>query len=141
VTSSPVGQAGEAAPGRGPVDEIQLRGIRFLGRHGATAAEQEREQPFEVDIDLSLDLRLAGASDRLESTVEYGALCEAARSVIEGEPVALLERLAQLIAEAALAAAGPTAEGVAVTVRKLRPPVPFDMASAGVSVYRRQRED
>jgi dihydroneopterin aldolase len=48
----------------------------------------------------------------------------------------LVERLAQLVAERALAVAGDRAEGVVVTVRKLRPPVPVELAAAGVRVYR-----
>jgi dihydroneopterin aldolase len=141
VRGAPVPEAGGAAQAPLRLDEIQLRGLRFLGCHGVSAAERGLAQPFEVDLDLSADLSLAAASDQLEASIDYRALCEAVRSVLEGPPVALLERLAELVAEAALSAAGPAAKAVAVTVRKLRPPVPYDMASAGVSVYRRGRED
>ena len=39
--------------------------------------EHQRAQPFEVDLDLELDLRPAGRSDRLADTVDYGAVTEA----------------------------------------------------------------
>jgi len=33
---------------------IELRGLRLVGTHGVLAEEQERAQPFEVDLDLSV---------------------------------------------------------------------------------------
>jgi dihydroneopterin aldolase len=116
-------------------DRIELRGLRAVGTHGVLAEEQLRGQPFEVDLDLEADLRAAGGSDRLDDTIDYGGLSEAVAAIITGERHALLERLAERIAEAALADARVTS--VAVTVRKLRPPVPVDLASAGVRIVRR----
>jgi len=106
-------------------DRIELRGLRAVGTHGVLAEEQLRGQPFEVDLDLEADLRAAGGSDRLDDTIDYGGLSEAVAAIITGER----------IAEAALADARVTS--VAVTVRKLRPPVPVDLASAGVRIVRR----
>jgi dihydroneopterin aldolase len=127
------GSRERAAPGP---DRILLQGLRFLGTHGALPEEAERPQPFEVDLELLLDLRPAGLSDDIAATVDYAGLCEAARAVVEGPRVLLLERLAQLVAERVLAVAGDRAEGVVVTVRKLRPPVPVELAAAAVRVYR-----
>lgn len=117
-------------------DRIELRGIRALGTHGVLPEEQERPQPFSVDIDLVADLRAAGQSDQLDDTVDYGAVAEAAVAEVEGSSVALLERLAQRVADRVLSVAGPGATSVTVTVRKLRPPVPVLMESAGVQVTR-----
>jgi dihydroneopterin aldolase/2-amino-4-hydroxy-6-hydroxymethyldihydropteridine diphosphokinase len=117
-------------------DRIELRGLRFLGAHGALPSEVGA-QPFLVDISLHVDLSRAGTTDSLPDTVDYGALCEAARQVVEGPHVDLLERLAEKVAEAVLQAGSPIAKGAEVSVRKLRPPVPFHLASAGVRVYRR----
>jgi dihydroneopterin aldolase len=122
-----------------PPDRIELRGLRFLGCHGALPEEAVRPQPFEVDIDLLADLTAPAAHDELNLTVDYGAVCEVVRSVIEGAHTKLLERLAAEVADRVLAYAGPQADGVVVAVRKLRPPVPFQMASAGVRVQRRAR--
>jgi dihydroneopterin aldolase/2-amino-4-hydroxy-6-hydroxymethyldihydropteridine diphosphokinase len=107
-----------------------------MGAHGALAYERERLQPFEVDLDLVSDLRAACRSDDLAETMDYGDICEAARAVIEGPHVALLERLAQLVADAVLEAAGGRADSVVVTVRKLRPPVPAQLESAAVRISR-----
>ena len=116
------------------VDHIQLRGLRVLGTHGALPEEEGRPQPFEIDIDLEADLRQAGRSDVVDDTVDYGALAQAVARVVSVERFALLERLAERIAEVALA--DQRARSVTVWVRKLRPPVPVDMASAGVRITR-----
>lgn len=96
--------------------------------------ERERAQPFEVDLDVETDLRRAGTTDDLADTVDYGGLCEAVAAVVGGERYALIERLAERIAEVVLA--GPGVSAVTVHLRKLRPPVPVDVASAGVRIHR-----
>jgi dihydroneopterin aldolase len=141
-------------------DRIELRGLRTLGRHGVLDEERVRAQPFEVDLDLELDLRAAGRGDSLADTVDYGAVAQSVADTVQGEHSDLLEHLAERIARVVLAAGssagapdapdasggaggqGPavTVAAVTVAVRKLRPPVPVDMASAGVRIHRR-RED
>ncbi len=64
-------------------------------------------------------------------------MAAAVERVLTGERHRLLERLAERMAEEALRCAGDAARSVTVTVRKLRPPVPLDLASAGVSITRR----
>lgn len=118
-------------------DRIELRGLRILGRCGAEAAERAVPQPLEIDLDIEVDLSPAAGSDVLAATVDYGALCDAAASVVAAVTVALLEHLAELIAQAVLAA-DDRVEMVEVVVRKLRPPVPHDLASAGVRLVRRR---
>jgi len=118
------------------VDRIELRGLRAVGTHGALAEEHLRAQPFEVDLDIHADLRAAGLSDALGDTVDYGAVTQAITGVVAGEHAELLEHLAERIAAAVLEVAGPIASSVTVMVRKLRPPVPADLASAGVRITR-----
>lgn len=115
-------------------DRIELRGLRLVGVHGFLPHEQERAQPFEVDIDVDADLSAAAGSDELSDTLDYGALAAAAAKVVTGEQWKLLERMAARIAEE-LSRDG-RVRSVSVTVRKLRPPVPLDMASAGVRITR-----
>jgi len=84
------------------MDRILLNGLVFFGKHGCHAAEQELGQKFLVDIELECDLRTAGESDSLEDTLDYVAIYNHAREVMEGEPAKLLEHLAQRIADFAL---------------------------------------
>lgn len=118
------------------MDHLVLRGLRVVGTHGALPEERERAQPFEVDLDLGLDLGVAGASDDLGDTIDYGELVGRVHAVVTGEHHALLERLAARIAEVALADA--RVLEVEVSVRKLRPPVPVDLAHAEVRILRRR---
>jgi dihydroneopterin aldolase len=115
-------------------DVIEIRGVRAMGVHGVLPQERTTAQPFEVDLDLVVDLRAAGASDDLGDTVDYGTVAEAAAACIEGESCALLERLAERIATVALADARVTA--VTVTLRKLEPPLSLDIGSVGVRITR-----
>lgn len=119
-------------------DRIVLTGMAFQARHGVHEHEQLVPQRFEVDLELGLDLRSAAATDDLAATVDYAAVYELVRSVVEGERLRLIEALAGAIAERVLAAY-PVDE---VTVRVRKPEVrlggPLD--HAGVEI-RRARED
>ena len=85
-------------------DRIELRGMRFAGRHGALPHEALEAQPFEVDVVLELDLAPAGTTDDLTRTVDYGDVFRRARAVVEEGPhVALIETLAERIAADVLA--------------------------------------
>jgi FolB domain-containing protein len=115
-------------------DRIELRGLRVAGICGVLPEEQARTQPLEIDLDLEADLAPAGATDDLARTVDYGAVTEAVERVVAGERFALLERLAERVAEVVLAE--PLVEAVTVAVRKLRPPVPQHLATSGVRIRR-----
>jgi len=102
-------------------DRIVIAGLRALGVHGALPEEQARPQPFEVDVELTVDLAPAGESDALDDTVDYSAVAEAISRVVASERYQLLERLASRIGE--VCCADPRVTAVTVTVRKLNAPV------------------
>ena len=81
---------------------IRLRGIRAEGRHGASPGERDDPQPFEVDLEVEVD----AAADDLDATADYRKIVAAARAVVEGEPVTLIETLAGRIATAVTAVSG-----------------------------------
>lgn len=118
------------------LDRIELRGLRALGFCGALPEEQQRRQPFELDLDVETDLSAAGTSDRLGDTVDYGALCAHVESVVVDERFVLMERMAARIAEVVLDDS--RIDAVSVTVRKLRPPVPQQLETSGVTIRRTQ---
>jgi 7,8-dihydroneopterin aldolase/epimerase/oxygenase len=121
--------------GGGVSDLIELRGLRVLGRCGVLPEEIARPQPLELDLDLSVDMAAAGASDDLTDTVDYGAVCAVVEATVRDGHVQLLEHLVTLVADAVLAIDARIA-AVGVAVRKLRPPVPQHLASSGVHIYR-----
>jgi dihydroneopterin aldolase len=115
-------------------DRIELRGLRVLGRHGALEGEQDAAQPFEIDLDIEADLARAAREDDLAETVDYSLVVLRATAIVAEHRYRLLEALGEAIAAAILEA--PAVEAVTVSVRKLRPPVAADMASAGVRLRR-----
>lgn len=116
-------------------DLIEVRGLRALGIIGVCPEEQVRPQPFEVDFDIEADLSAAGRSDRLEDTIDYGALVALVERIVQHEHHLLLERVVQRLAEELLAYDG-RVDAVRVTIRKLRPPLPNDVATTAVTVRR-----
>jgi 7,8-dihydroneopterin aldolase/epimerase/oxygenase len=107
-------------------DRIALRGLRAHGRHGVYDFERERGQMFRVDAVLELDTRPAAAGDDLDRTVNYAELAQQLYAVLSGEPVSLLETLAQRLADVCLA--NPLVGAVEITVHKPQAElgVPFD---------------
>ncbi|HET8616433.1 MAG TPA: dihydroneopterin aldolase, partial [Actinomycetales bacterium] len=96
------------AQGR-PLDRVSLQGLRVRGRHGVLPEEKALGQWFVVDVVLHLDTRAAAADDDLSRTVHYGVLADDVAAVVAGEPVDLVETLAQRIADVALASGDVTA--------------------------------
>lgn len=109
---------------------IQLRGLRLLCLCGALPEEQDRRQPYEFDVDVVADVTAATASDRLDDTLDYGAILDRIEQVAATESFQLFERMAARVAEAVLV--DDRMVEVTVEVRKLRPPVPQDLASSGI---------
>jgi dihydroneopterin aldolase len=118
-------------------DVIEVRGLRALAICGALPEEQVRAQPVEVDLDVMVDLSVAGRSDELDDTVDYASIAADVERVLTNERFTLLERLAERIAEVVLA--DERIEGVTVAARKLRPPVPQQLDTTGVRISRRRR--
>ncbi len=85
------------------MDRITLRGVRAYGRHGANPGEREREQPFDLEITLEIDLRAAQRSDELGDTIDYDALRRALVEIVESTSFFLLEALAGALATAVFA--------------------------------------
>jgi dihydroneopterin aldolase len=116
------------------VDRILIPGLRELGVHGVLPEERLRPQPFEVSLELQVDLAKAGTTDDLADTVDYGTVCDAVSRVVASESYQLLERLAQRIAEVCVA--DPRVLGVVVEVRKLHPPVHAQVDHVAVRIQR-----
>ena len=117
------------------MDRIELTGWRAMTVIGALDFEQLASQPVEVDAVLHVDLEEAGETDDLTATVHYGLVLDGFAK-IASEPHVLLERLAHRLCEVALAF--PMVNEVELVVRKLRPPVPHDVANTAVRLHRRR---
>jgi dihydroneopterin aldolase len=117
-------------------DRISLTGLRVRGRHGVYEFERATGQDFVVDVVLELDLAEAARSDDVTRTVHYGELADRLVAVVAGEPVNLIETLAERLAAVCLAA--PRVAAATVTVHKPGAPIPHDFADVAVTVTRRR---
>ena len=97
-------------------DRIILDSMVFQGTHGVYADEQQTPQPFEVDVELRLNLQPAGLSDDLEQTVDYSRVFDTCRQIVESTRFNLIEALAEAIAHEILS--GFPADEVTIRVRK-----------------------
>jgi dihydroneopterin aldolase len=118
-------------------DRVELRGLRVMALCGVLPEERSRRQPFEIDVDVFVDLSRAGTSDALDETVDYGALCQHIDDLALEEQYSLLERFATRVAEVVLAT--PLVAAVTVNVRKMRPPVPQHLSTSAVCIHRTKR--
>lgn len=116
------------------LDRIRLTGLRAFGRHGVLPAERANGQEFVVDAVLWLDTAGAAAADDLSLTVDYGALTSRLAEVVSGEPVALIETLAERLAAVCLVDS--RVSQVEVTVHKPEAPVSVRLDDVSVTIRR-----
>lgn len=115
-------------------DQIVVTGIRGTGFHGVFEHERREGQEFSVDVCLDVSTSTAAGSDDLADTVDYGQVAMAVHALIVGEPVDLVETLAERIAGACLAFAG--VQRVEVTVHKPHAPIPVPFDDVQLRIVR-----
>jgi dihydroneopterin aldolase len=113
-----------------------LEGMVFYGYHGVRNEERSLGQRFVIDLAVWKDLRAAGASDDLAQTVNYASLYHVVAGIVTGQPLNLIEAIAERIASAVLAQF--PVEAVRVCVRKPDVPIPGVLEGAAVEIYRSQ---
>ena len=118
-------------------DRILLHNMQFQGKHGYYAHELTTPQPFEVDVELLLNLQPAGIDDDLEKTIDYAKVYDATRQIVESTSFRLLEALAEAIGHEILADF-PVNE-VGVRIRKPQVELGGPLDHAAVEIWRRRQ--
>jgi dihydroneopterin aldolase len=116
------------------LDEITVTGLRSFGRHGVFDFEREQGQDFVVDVTMHVSTRTAARTDDVTDTIHYGEVSERVAAIVGGEPVNLVETLAERIASALL-----TDERVSVavvTVHKPSAPIAVPFSDVSVTIRR-----
>jgi len=119
-------------------DRIVLRNMQFSGRHGYYDHELETPQPFEVDVELVLNLQPAGVDDDLEKSIDYGRVYAITRQIVESTSFRLLEAIAEAIGHEILTEFEVTEVGVRVRKPAVQLGGPLDHAA--VEIWRRRPE-
>lgn len=120
-------------------DRITVHGLTGHGHHGVHDVERERGQTFRVDAVLELDTAPAAARDDLALTVDYAELSRRLHALVTGEPVDLIETLAQRLADVCLGYH--LVQAVEVTVHKPHADLGVPAADVTVAIRRERGKD
>ena len=120
------------------LDVIEVIGIRAHGHHGVLPDERLRGQPFIADIRLGVDTSAAARDDDLAKTVNYADVAQLAHGELSGDPVDLIETVAQRIADRCLALTGVNV--VEVAIHKPQAPVGVPATDVVVRILRRRAD-
>jgi 7,8-dihydroneopterin aldolase/epimerase/oxygenase len=104
------------------MDQIHVQGIRAYGYTGFLPEEQVLGQWFTVDVSINVDLNRAGTSDRIEDTIDYRAVIQIVKEVIQSQTFALVEKLASVICDRVLVEMD--VKQVTLKLTKEAPPIP-----------------
>jgi len=117
------------------MDKIILTGISAVGFHGVHDFERKKGQSFSVDVEIGLDLLMAGKSDELNQTIDYSLVVAIVIKILTGPPVNLIEKLAELISEDILNNFM-QAKSVSVVIHKPEAPVGAEILDVAVRIER-----
>lgn len=118
-------------------DQLAIRGVECFGHHGVFDFERREGQIFLIDLVLGLDTQAAAASDDLHDTVDYGTLVSSVKAAVETDPVDLIEKLAQRIADVCLL--DNRVEWATVTVHKPDAPIDATFSDVALTITRNAR--
>ncbi|WP_082235804.1 dihydroneopterin aldolase [Halobacillus massiliensis] len=120
------------------MDQIHVNGMEFWGYHGLFPEENKLGQRFYVDLKLELDLKPASTSDDMNQSIDYGAIYEETKKVVEGEAKNLVETVAEEIADVLLKEFS-LLDACQVKVTKPDPPIPGHYQSVAIEIYRSRK--
>ena len=109
---------------------IALKGLGALANHGVYDFERTQEQRFSADVIMWVET--AGTTDDIAATVSYADIADETMAILTGNPVDLIETLAETIASRVMSHEGVV--GTEVTVHKPDAPIghPFSDVSGTV---------
>ncbi len=122
------------------MDRITLEHMEFYGYHGCLPEERQQGQKFFIDAVLCLDLKEAGCHDDLNKTVNYAEVFTKIRDIVEGEPVGLIETVAERLTAMILREYA-SIRRVEITVHKPSAPIPGNFRDVSVSIVREQEQN
>ncbi len=116
------------------MDRILIKDLLVRCVIGVSDEERRDKQDVLINLSLAVDLRKAGASDRLEDSMDYRALNKQILSRVESSQFHLVECLAQAVADICLG--HPSVHEATVRVEK--PGALRFARSVGVEIVRKR---
>lgn len=117
------------------MDKIILNNMQFYGFHGLLPEENKLGQRFNVDVELFVNLEIAGKTDDMNDSIDYSQAYESVRDIVEGEAKNLIETVADRIAQE-LFTSFDLLQACTVRVIKPDPPIAGHYESVAVEIYR-----
>lgn len=116
------------------MDKIILKNLGFWLSWCHVRRKRTWPEVF-VDLELGVDLKTAGKSDRVEDTVHYGMVYDVVKKIIEGPAINLIEAVAEQSIEAIFKEFDKVMT-IKMTLKKPEAPVPGIFDYFAVELYR-----
>ena len=116
-------------------DEIRITDLEVFANHGVFPEENTLGQKFVFTIKLYTDTKLAGKTDELENSINYGDVATFVTEFAKEHTVKLLESAAEQLAEALLLRYA-RVKGVSVEIKKPWAPIGLPLRDASVKIER-----
>ena len=80
------------------MDTIYIKDLEVFANHGVYPEENKLGQKFVISADLSVDVRMAGLTDELEYSVNYGEVSHTIQDFLQKHTFKLIEAAAEGLA-------------------------------------------
>lgn len=117
------------------MDKIIIKDLKLYAYHGVNPEEKEEGQLFELDVTCFCDLSVPCRTDDVNTTTSYAQIIKQIRKVFCAEKYDLIEKAAQVVADAVLENFG-MIEKVTVLLKKPDAPVKADFGYVAVEITR-----
>lgn len=117
------------------MDKISIKGLKLFAYHGVNPEEKENGQNFVIDLDYYVNIARACQMDTLDDTISYAKVVKTIRRVFTAEKYDLIERAAQVIADAVLDEFEDIFK-VEITLKKPEAPISAEFDYVAVSITR-----
>lgn len=116
-------------------DKILIRDLKLFAYHGVNEEEKINGQNFCFDVDLYVNIIKPCVTDDVNDTVSYAKVVKTIRRVFCGEKYNLLEKAAQITADAIFDEYEDVYR-VDITLKKPQAPMKADFGWVGVQISR-----
>jgi len=117
------------------MDEIRIDNLEVYAYHGVFPVENEKGQPFFVNMVLYTDTRAAGLQDDLNLSTHYGEVCHFVTKWMQEHTYQLIETVAENVAREVLLQF-PLVRELDVEIRKPEAPIGLPFESVSVKIHR-----
>ena len=117
------------------MNKLIIQDLEIFAHHGVFEEEKKLGQKFVVSLEIWFEMSKAAADDKIESTLDYGELCQRVDVFLKSKSYDLIEAAALGLCEQILQEY-PLVQRLKVYLKKPWAPIHMHLASVGVEVER-----